>query len=402
MAYYYPNTIFITLFILQASIFFSLIYFLVYSIKSIRDVPKLAPLKNSPSNLHFPMISIILPSRNEEKYIEKCLDSLLEQNYSNYEIIAINDSSADNTGEIIKRYSKIHCKIIHVESQSKPEGWTGKNWACYQGYLQSKGELFLFTDADTTHSTSSIFLAVTYLMSEQLDTLTAIPKILAYDFWTKITLPILWTFSVARFSALKANNPKTKVGYFFGSFFIITRKAYETIGTHKSVKEEIVEDAELGRRVKEQGFSLKVVHGEKHIKAVWARDTSTLWHGLRRLLIPLYEKEKIKAYIMVIATFVLLLLPLIILPFSIIIVIGGKGVTNDLIILFLSITSILLLVTNNVLQLKYTVFQNPWYALAFPLAGSFVLVAFLSSIIQSKQKNVINWRDRKYSIREEK
>jgi chlorobactene glucosyltransferase len=158
----------------------------------------------------------------------------------------------------------------------------------------------------------------------------------------------------------------------------------------------------LGRRVKEQGFSLKVVHGEKHIKAVWARDTSTLWHGLRRLLIPLYEKEKIKAYIMVIATFVLLLLPLIILPFSIIIVIGGKGVTNDLIILFLSITSILLLVINNVLQLKYTVFQNPWYALAFPLAGSFVLVAFLSSIIQSKQKNVINWRDRKYSIREEK
>ncbi len=402
MAYYYPNTIFITLFILQASIFFSLIYFLVYSIKSIRDVPKLAPLKNSHSILHFPMISIILPSRNEEKYIEQCLDSLLEQNYSNYEIIAINDSSADNTGEIIKRYSIIHRKIIHVESQPKPEGWTGKNWACYQGYLQSKGELFLFTDADTTHSASAISLAVTYIMSEQLDTLTAIPKILAYDFWTKITLPILWTFSVARFSALKANNPKTKVGYFFGSFFIITRKAYETVGTHKSVKEEIVEDAELGRRVKEQGFSLKVVHGEKHIKAVWARDTSTLWHGLRRLLIPLYKKEKIKAYIMVIATFVLLLLPLIILPFSIIIAIGGKDVTNNLIILFLSITSILLLVINNVLQLKYTVFQNSWYALAFPLAGSFVLVAFLSSIIQSKQKNVINWRDRKYSIREEK
>ena len=113
---------------------------------------------------------------------------------------------------------------------------------------------------------------MTYLLSEKLDTLTAIPKILAYDFWTKITLPILWTFSVARFSALKANNPKTKVGYFFGSFFIITRKAYEMVGTHKSVREEIVEDAELGRRVKEQGFSLRVVHGEKYIKAIWARD----------------------------------------------------------------------------------------------------------------------------------
>ena len=93
-------------------------------------------------------------------------------------------------------------------------------------------------------------------MSEKLDTITAIPKTLTYNFWTKITLPLLWIFSVARFSALKANNPKTKVGYFFGCFFIITRKAYEMVGTHKSVRQEIVEDAELGKKVKEQGFKV--------------------------------------------------------------------------------------------------------------------------------------------------
>ena len=110
-------------------------------------------------------------------------------------------------------------------------------------------------------------------MSEKLDTITAIPKTLSNDFWTKITLPLLWIFSATRFSALKANNPKTKVGFFFGSFFIMTRKAYETVGTHKSVRQEIVEDAELGRKVKEHGLSLRVVHGEKYIKAVWARDS---------------------------------------------------------------------------------------------------------------------------------
>jgi chlorobactene glucosyltransferase len=68
------------------------------------------------------MVSIILPSRTEERYIEKCLDSLLRQDYSNYEIIAINDSSSDKTGEIIKRYNKIHCKIIHVDALPKPDG----------------------------------------------------------------------------------------------------------------------------------------------------------------------------------------------------------------------------------------------------------------------------------------
>jgi glycosyltransferase involved in cell wall biosynthesis len=293
------------------------------------------------------MVSIILPSRNEEKYLEKCLDSLLGQDYSNYEIIVINDSSLDKTGEIMKRYSMIHSKIIYVDAQPKPEGWTGKNWACYQGYLQSNGELFLFTDADTTHYTSTISLAVTQLLSDKLDALTAIPKILAHDFWTKITLPLLWIFTVVRFSALKANNPKTKVGYFFGSFFIITRKAYEMVGTHKSVRQEIVEDAELGRKVKEQGFCLRVVHGERYVNAMWARDSSTLWHGLRRIMIPIYKKEKLKASIMVVATFILLLLPLIILPFSIIIAINGEGVTQSLIPLFLNTMSILLIVIDN-------------------------------------------------------
>ena len=197
-------------------------------------------------------------------------------------------------------------------------------------------------------------------MTGGLDALTAIPKILAYDFWTKVTLPILWTFSLARYSALKANNPKTKVGYFFGSFFIITRNAYEKVGTHKSVREEIIEDGELGRKVKEQGFSLRVVHGEKHITAVWARDPSTLWHGLRRLMIPLFRKEKIKASMMVVATFILLLLPLIILPFSAITALNGKDAnittinnySTSLVLLFLTITSILLSTVTNILQTK--------------------------------------------------
>jgi chlorobactene glucosyltransferase len=227
-------------------------------------------------------------------------------------------------------------------------------------------------------------------------------ELILIDFWTKSTLPLLWIFSAARFSALKANNPKTKVGYFFGSFFIITRKAYEMVGTHKSVRQEIVEDAELGRKVKEQGFRLRVVHGERYIKSVWARDSSSLWHGLRRIMIPLYKKEKTKAIMMVIAMFVLILFPMIMLPFSVINTIGGKPEIKSVIILFLAIMSILLIVINNVLQLNYTALQNLSYSLGFPISGPFILVAFLSSIICSNKKDVVNWRDRKYSIRIEK
>lgn len=409
--YHYTNVFLITLLFIQTTVFFAWTYFLIYSIKSITQVPKLQSHK-SYKDMTIPMVSIILPSRNEEKYIEKCLDSLLRQDYPNYEIIAINDSSSDKTGEIIKGYSIIHSNIIHVDAGPKPEGWTGKNWACYQGYLKSRGDLILFTDADTTHSVSTISLAVTNLLLGELDALTAIPKILALDFWTRITLPILWTFSLARYSALKANDPKTKVGYFFGSFFIIKRKAYENVGTHKSVRGEVIEDGELGRKVKEHGFRLRVFHGEKHIKAVWARDASTLWHGLRRLMIPLYRKEKIKASLMVFATSLLLLIPLIIVPVSITIDSDWEYTASimdikinyplNMVLLFLTVISILLMVVTNYLQLRYVLFQNPLYSLFLPLSGSFVFFAFLLSIVCSGKEDSINWRGRRYSIRENK
>ena len=385
-------------------IFFSWIYFLIYTIKFLIHVPKLQSFRSS-NNVTHPKVSVILPARNEEKYIQKCLKTLIEQDYPNYEIIAINDSSTDKTGELIESFSLANSKIVYVNVESKPNDWTGKCWACYQGYLKSTGDLFLFTDADTSHSCISISLAVNHLLSKNLDALTAIPKILAFDFWTKITLPILWTLSLAKYSALNANNPKSKVGYFFGSFFLLTRKTYESIGTHKEVKKEIVEDGALGRKVKEQGFKLNVVHGRDHIHAVWARDPTTLWNGLRRLMISIYDREKINAYLMAFATFILLLFPLLIFPFSISMVLQYENISNNvfelsLLLLSLIIASILLLIITCVLELKSSILQNPIYSLFFPLSSSFVFIAFLSSIINSRSKYVVSWKDRMYSFKE--
>jgi cellulose synthase/poly-beta-1,6-N-acetylglucosamine synthase-like glycosyltransferase len=129
----------------------------------------------------YPKVSVILPARNEEKYIAKCLDSLLKQSYPNFEIVAINDSSSDRTDEIIQRCHILNSKVVvAINAEPKPEeGWIGKNWACYQGYLNSTGEILLFTDADTVHSISTISSAVTYLIKQNLDALTAIPRILS-------------------------------------------------------------------------------------------------------------------------------------------------------------------------------------------------------------------------------
>ena len=113
------------------------IYLIKSMIESFTKTPYLDKFENT--NNSTPKVSIILPARNEEKYLSKCLDSLIDQDYENYEIVVIDDSSEDNTGKIITEYAKKNSKIIHVSANSKPEGWMGKNWACMEGYRHAKG-----------------------------------------------------------------------------------------------------------------------------------------------------------------------------------------------------------------------------------------------------------------------
>jgi chlorobactene glucosyltransferase len=380
---------------IMAGIFSVWLYFLIYMIKSFRQSPMLQSFDRT-SVSRFPKVSVILPARNEGHYIARCLDSLLRQDYPNFEIIAINDSSADETGEIMKSYAANDLRVVHIDASPKPEGWTGKNWACYQGFLRAQGELLMFTDADSKHLPTTMSLAVGHLLSENLEALTAVPRLICNDFWTKMTLPVLAIFLHTRFSPIRVNNPNNKAGYFFGSFFIITRSAYETIGTHKGVKEELVEDGALGGKVKASKFRMKMVRGESYIDAIWARDLQTLWQGLRRLIIPLYYQDKLNAHMMAIAVFFILFAPFVSLPYLSVASFVGN---NSFQILFgLQISSIALIMVTTAMQCMLTLFESPIYAFAAPLSGGLISLSFLSAIADAKKKGAVSWRDRKYII----
>jgi glycosyltransferase involved in cell wall biosynthesis len=372
-------------------------YFLVYMTKSFRWAPTLESFDRKGA-IRFPKVNVILPARNEERYIARCLNSLLAQDYSNFEIIAINDSSTDRTGEIMRGYAKKDPRVIHINAPAKPDGWVGKNWACYQGYLRAKGEVLLFTDADTEHSSSAMSLAVGQLVSENLDALTAVPKLICSEFWTKITLPSLATFLHTRFSPLRVNDPNTKTGYFFGSFFAITKTTYEAVGTHEGVRLELVEDGALGGKVKEGKFKLKMVRGEKQIQAVWARDLPTLWHGLRRLVIPLVYQNKSGAYMMAAAVFFILFAPFALLPY-----LPAASLANNIsfqILLAIQLSAIALTIAATAVQCRLGVFESPAYALASPLSGAVISFGFLSAIVDARKKGAVSWRDRQYTVSE--
>jgi glycosyltransferase involved in cell wall biosynthesis len=343
-----------------------------------------------------PKVSVILPARNEEWFIKKCLDSLLDQDYENYEIIAIDDSSEDATGKIIQEYTKKDSKIIHVSARPKPDGWMGKNWACMEGYKKATGEILLFTDSDTRHSKNMISLAVSHLLSLELDALTVIPKMICLDVWTKITLPVLSTFLHTRFSALRVNDPAKKTGYFFGSFFVIKRHVYEAVGTHQGVRQEIIEDGALGKKVKESGHKMRMVRGDHLIDAVWARDWSSLWNGLKRIMIPLYLQSRSIAVGIFFAVLFLLLMPYALLVYSAVFFDVSLSFSA---LFWVSVISSGLLYGAGLLDARSLSIKMS-HAVCGPV-GSFVIVAgFLCGMLQAKSKMAVSWRGRAYSMRD--
>ncbi len=344
-----------------------------------------------------PKVSIIVPARNEEKFISKCLDSLLEQDYQNMEIIVIDDSSEDSTGKIIKEYAEKNSKIIQVSARPKPEDWMGKNWACMEGYKKATGELLLCTDSDTKHSKNVVSLAVSHLLSKKLDALTVIPKMLCLDNWTKITLPMLSTFLHTRFSAIRVNDPSKKTGYFFGSFFIIKKDVYEAVGTHEGVRHEIIEDGALGKKVKESGFKLRMVRGEHLVEAVWARSLETLWNGLKRLMVPLYLQSNKIAVGIFVAVLFLLLMPF---PFLIYSVVFFENTLSFTTILAASIMSSILIYLAGFINAKKGLQLQSVYSIFAPIGSFIVIAGFFMGILQAKSNRAVSWRGRSYSMKD--
>lgn len=344
-----------------------------------------------------PKVSVILPARNEEQFISSCIESLLGQDYENYEIVAIDDSSEDATGSIIAKYAKENAKVVHVSARPKPDGWIGKNWACMEGYRKVQGEMLLFTDSDTKHQSNTISLAVSHLLSLNLDALTVIPKMLCLDRWTKITLPVISTFLHTRFSALRVNDPKKKTGYFFGSFFLIKNDAYKAVGTHEGVKHEIIEDGALGKKVKESGYKMRMVRGDHLVDAVWARNWDTLWNALKRLMIPLYLQASAIAVAIFVAVLFLLFMPFPLLVYSA--VFYGKTDSFSLLLAVSALSSALIYVAS-ACEARGLHIKNR-YALLCPIGSFVVVVGFFGGIIQAKSNKAVSWRGRQYAMKDQ-
>jgi chlorobactene glucosyltransferase len=206
-------------------------------------------------------VSILVPARDEERSIERCVRSLASQ--PALELLVLNDGSTDRTGEILSRLSAEFANLRTIEGAPLPPGWRGKNWACHQLAKEAHGEYLLFTDADTEH-TNSVAAAVAYARERSAGLVSLMPRQVMVTAAERFTMPLLNFIYLTFFPAFMlrlSKDPKFSAAN--GQFLLFRRDAYDRIGGHESVRDSIVDDLALARRIREEELTLAIADGDE-------------------------------------------------------------------------------------------------------------------------------------------
>jgi chlorobactene glucosyltransferase len=208
-----------------------------------------------------PLVSVIVPARNEALNIETCVRTLTASSYPAFEVLVVDDRSEDDTASIVRSLSAGNALRLHlIEGAELPQGWLGKPWACHQGVGSAKGELLLFTDADTQHGPELLARAVAGLHEEGADLMTLVGRQLMESFWERLVQPQIFMLMLFRFPRFErtAKNARWRDGIANGQYLLFKRAAYDAIGGHEAVRDEVVEDLVLAQRVKRAGLRLRI------------------------------------------------------------------------------------------------------------------------------------------------
>ncbi|HEU5208720.1 MAG TPA: glycosyltransferase [Longimicrobiales bacterium] len=229
-----------------------------------------------------PLVSIIVPARNEAENIGTCVATLLDSSYARREIIVVDDHSTDGTGDIARILAERGGGMVRlVESAPLPEGWVGKCWACWQGYQAARGDVLLFTDADTRHDEALLAHALGALRDTGASLVSVAPRQLMHGFWERTVLPHIFLLIYTRFRDLervnRARNPRDVIAN--GQFLLFPRTDYEALDGHRGVKGEVVEDLRLAQRAVETGRRIWIARADRLMETRMYSSLSAIVEG---------------------------------------------------------------------------------------------------------------------------
>ena len=205
-----------------------------------------------------PLVTAILPAKDEEAYLAECLMSVRQQSYPNLEILVVDDRSVDRTGEIAREIASCDPRVRVLSIDKLPGGWTGKTHALHHAAHFANGEWLLFLDADTLHAPESLGIMMEFARSQGAVLASLLPELRCETFWERIVQPVAAITLMQSFPLHVVNNDRSRLAFANGQYILITRSAYDAAGGHESVRDRFVEDIALAERVKGLGLPIRV------------------------------------------------------------------------------------------------------------------------------------------------
>lgn len=341
-----------------------------------------------------PVVSICIPARNEEAGIERCVTSALKQDYSNFEVLVLDDNSTDKTTEILSQLSGIISNLTHLKGAPKPSDWLGKPWACHQLSEAAKGDILVFIDADVWLEPNAIPNTISAL--QQKDALTVWPQQKLESFWENMIVPLVYYALFTLLPAKYVERPprwmprflhktfNTKFVAACGQYFAFTKSSYQKIGGHKNVKDKVVEDMELAKNLKTKGLNLQMMHGVDSVNCRMYSSHSEIWNG--------FKKNFLAGFGNVFEFSFMGLIHLLAFIFPFYALISGIITNNRLVILVSLLNNSLILIQRLILSTRFR--WNLLYAFAHPFSVIWFQILGVISLINKLFGIKSTWKGR--------
>ena len=231
-----------------------------------------------------PLVSVIVPARNEEVSLGACLESLVAQTGVRFETIVVDDGSTDRTRRIAESFPSVQV----IDAPPLPAGWSGKNNAVAAGAAKARGQWLLFTDADTVHLPGSLSRSVTEAQQNQVALLSYSPQQEVHGILEQAVMPVIFAELAATYRPSQVSNPRSSAAAANGQYLLVSRAAYDAVGGHAAIAVSLLEDVALARNVKQSGRRIFFRYGPDAVLTRMYRSFAQLREGWTKNLVLLF------------------------------------------------------------------------------------------------------------------
>lgn len=344
-----------------------------------------------------PLVSVIVPARNEARNIGRCVRSILASAYPALELIVVDDHSQDETAALAQKAAAGDTRLRVVSNPPLPDGWFGKQWACTTGVGAAHGELLLFTDADTEHAPDLLPRAVNALLRDRVALLTVAGHQETHGFWERLLQPQVFWMLLVRYGGTERVSEARRAEDVIanGQFLLVRRSAYNSVGGHASVRDKVAEDLALAQRFHRAGLGVRLVRGDEQLSTHMYASLSEVIAGWGKNIyaggIDAMPGGRVGR---IVFPLVLPLLPLMTVAPVLVLAIALAGVLGSGWLLWSALSAGANIVWWAFIYRGFH--QRVWYGLAAPLGAAMLLYIIARSIARGRR---VGWKGRQYLAR---